>query len=300
MKKRYDNEYVSIIEPKNDNRVYIDGKSKSLKKYFTKLKSDVYFGKIVSFKETSDGYFYEKLCDDTLYADYEVFTDKSVDSKFNREINRLYKIANSPRNLQKSYQREDELYSERKGIFKRNLVKYSGYGENLVLQFGALVSLLFLGLVGKLFLNIPMVIVSSIVLGRILYVLYKTIDTTNKELSEVESKTVYGSLQDKKDKEQKKEIKVKTKVETKKEVKEIKKEVLPKKKLSDRELTLSYLKDEYRRLYLEREKMISNKCSKDEIKSISDKMDEVGKRAFRIEIGECTTYDKGFSRKLTR
>ncbi len=46
--------------------------------------------------------------------------------------------------------------------------------------------------------------------------------------------------------------------------------------------------------------MISNKCSKDEIKSISDKMDEVGKRAFRIEIGECTTYDKGFSRKLTR
>lgn len=300
MKKRYDNEYVSIIEPKNDNRVYIDGKSKSLKKYFTKLKSDVYFGKIVSFKETSDGYFYEKLCDDTLYADYEVFTDKSVDSKFNREINRLYKIANSPRNLQKSYQREDELYSERKGIFKRNLVKYSGYGENLVLQFGALVSLLFLGLVGKLFLNIPMVIVSSIVLGRILYVLYKTIDTTNKELSEVESKTVYGSLQDKKDKEQKKEIKVKTKVETKKEVKKIKKEVLPKKKLSDRELTLSYLKDEYRRLYLEREKMISNKCSKDEIKSISDKMDEVGKRAFRIEIGECTTYDKGFSRKLTR
>lgn len=300
MKKRYDNEYVSIIEPKNDNRVYIDGKSKSLKKYFTKLKSDVYFGKIVSFKETSDGYFYEKLCDDTLYADYEVFTDKSVDSKFNREINRLYKIANSPRNLQKSYQREDELYSERKGIFKRNLVKYSGYGENLVLQFGALISLLFLGLVGKLFLNIPMVLVSSIVLGRILYVLYKTIDTTNKELSEVESKTVYGSLQDKKDKEQKKEIKVKTKVETKKEVKEIKKEVLPKKKLSDRELTLSYLKDEYRRLYLEREKMISNKCSKDEIKSISDKMDEVGKRAFRIEIGECTTYDKGFSRKLTR
>lgn len=300
MKKRYDNEYVSIIEPKNDNRVYIDGKSKSLKKYFTKLKSDVYFGKIVSFKETSDGYFYEKLCDDTLYADYEVFTDKSVDSKFNREINRLYRIANSPRNLQKSYQREDELYSERKGIFKRNLVKYSGYGENLVLQFGALVSLLFLGLVGKLFLNIPMVLASSIVLGRILYVLYKTIDTTNKELSEVESKTVYGSLQDKKDKEQKKEIKVKTKVETKKEVKEIKKEVLPKKKLSDRELTLSYLKDEYRRLYLEREKMISNKCSKDEIKSISDKMDEVGKRAFRIEIGECTTYDKGFSRKLTR
>lgn len=296
MKKRYDNEYVSIIEPKNDNRVYIDGKSKSLKKYFTKLKSDVYFGKIVSFKETSDGYFYEKLCDDTLYADYEVFTDKSVDSKFNREINRLYKIANSPRNLQKSYQREDELYSERKGIFKRNLVKYSGYGENLVLQFGALVSLLFLGLVGKLFLNIPMVLVSSIVLGRILYVLYKTIDTTNKELSKVESKTVYGSLQDKKDKEQKKEIKVKTK----KEVKEIKKEVLPKKKLSDRELTLSYLKDEYRRLYLEREKMISNKCSKNEIKSISDKMDEVGKRAFRIEIGECTTYDKGFSRKLTR
>lgn len=296
MKKKYDNEYVSIIEPKNDNRVYIDGKSKSLKKYFTKLKSDVYFGKIVSFKETSDGYFYEKLCDDTLYADYEVFTDKSVDSKFNREINRLYKIANSPRNLQKSYQREDELYSERKGIFKRNLVKYSGYGENLVLQFGALVSLLFLGLVGKLFLNIPMVLVSSIVLGRILYVLYKTIDTTNKELSKVESKTVYGSLQDKKDKEQKKEIKVKTK----KEVKEIKKEVLPKKKLSDRELTLSYLKDEYRRLYLEREKMISNKCSKNEIKSISDKMDEVGKRAFRIEIGECTTYDKGFSRKLTR
>ncbi len=212
MKKRYDNEYVSIIEPKNDNRVYIDGKSKSLKKYFTKLKSDVYFGKIVSFKETSDGYFYEKLCDDTLYADYEVFTDKSVDSKFNREINRLYRIANSPRNLQKSYQREDELYSERKGIFKRNLVKYSGYGENLVLQFGALISLLFLGLVGKLFLNIPMVLVSSIVLGRILYVLYKTIDTTNKELSKVESKTVYGSLQDKKDKEQKKEIKVKTKV----------------------------------------------------------------------------------------
>lgn len=304
MKKRYDNEYVSIIEPKNDNRVYIDGKSKSLKKYFTKLKSDVYFGKIVSFKETSDGYFYEKLCDDTLYADYEVFTDKSVDSKFNREINRLYKIANSPRNLQKSYQREDELYSERKGIFKRNLIKYSGYGENLVLQFGTLVSLLFLGLVGKLFLNIPMVLASSIVLGRILYVLYKTIDTTNKELSEVESKTVYGSLQDKKDKEQKKEIKVKTKVETKKEVKEIKKEVkktvTPRKNISNKELTLSYLKSEYRKLYLEREKMIKNNYSKEQIKLITDKMNEVGKRAFRIEMGEDKSFDKDMFMKLRK
>ena len=46
--------------------------------------------------------------------------------------------------------------------------------------------------------------------------------------------------------------------------------------------------------------MIKNNCSKEQIKLITDKMNEVGKRAFKIEIGEEVCYDKGVSRKLKK
>lgn len=283
-------EYLTIVESKNDSRVYINGKNKSMKKYFSKLKSDIYFGKIVNFKKIKDGYFYEKLCDDTLYDDYRVYTD-NFDSKFNREIERLYKVANMPKNLKKSYDRENELYTSKKGIFKRNLVKYSGYGETLALQVMGAIALLLVGAVGNLLINsVPMIICDTIILGRIAYILYKTIDSTNKELKNVKSNTKYSTVKEKKEpKEVKQEIK-----------KNVKKTVTPKKNISNKELTLSYLKSEYRKLYLDREKMIKNNCSKEQIKLITDKMNEVGKRAFKIEIGEEACYDKGVSRKLKK
>lgn len=276
----YEDDYITIIEPKNDSRVYIDGKSKSFKKFFTRLKSDVYFGKVVSFKEIKDGYTYEILCDDTYYVDYRVYKDKNIDSKFNKEFERLYKIANSPKNIKKSKEREDALYTERKGIFKRNLVNYSGYGENLSLQVGAGVMLLLFGLLGNLLLtNIPFIIASTIILGRIGYVLYKTIDSTNKELKSVSSKTIYS-------KTKKEEIK-------KEEVKTSKKDNIKVKSVSskmniNKNVTLTYLKNEYKRLYLEREKLIKNNASKDEINAISMKMFEVGRRAYRMENEEVT------------
>ena len=289
-----DDEYLTIVESKNDSRVYINGKNKSMKKYFSKLKSDVYFGKIVNFKKTKDGYFYEKLCDDTLYDDYRVYTD-NFDSKFNREIERLYKVANMPKNLKKSYDRENELYTSKKGIFKRNLVKYSGYGETLALQVMGAIALLLVGAVGNLLINsVPMIICDTIILGRIAYILYKTIDSTNKELKNVKSNTKYSTVKEKKET---KEVKQEVKKEIKKDVK---KTVTPKKNISNKELTLSYLKSEYRKLYLEREKMIKNNCSKEQIKLITDKMNEVGKRAFKIEIGEEVCYDKGVSRKFKK
>lgn len=276
----YEDDYITIIEPKNDSRVYIDGKSKSFKKFFTRLKSDVYFGKVVSFKEIKDGYTYEILCDDTYYVDYRVYKDKNIDSKFNKEFERLYKIANSPKNIKKSKEREDALYTERKGIFKRNLVNYSGYGENLSLQVGAGVMLLLFGLLGNLLLtNIPFIIASTIILGRIGYVLYKTIDSTNKELKSVSSKTIYSKTK---------------KEETKKEeVKTSKKDNIKVKSVSskmniNKNVTLTYLKNEYKRLYLEREKLIKNNASKDEINAISMKMFEVGRRAYRMENEEVT------------
>lgn len=276
----YEDDYITIIEPKNDSRVYIDGKSKSFKKFFTRLKSDVYFGKVVSFKEIKDGYTYEILCDDTYYVDYRVYKDKNIDSKFNKEFERLYKIANSPKNIKKSKEREDALYTERKGIFKRNLVNYSGYGENLSLQVGTGVMLLLFGLLGNLLLtNVPFIIASTIILGRIGYVLYKTIDSTNKELKSVSSKTIYSKTK---------------KEETKKEeVKTSKKDNIKVKSVSskmnvNKNVTLTYLKNEYKRLYLEREKLIKNNASKDEINAISMKMFEVGRRAYRMENEEVT------------
>ena len=78
------------------------------------------------------------------------------------------------------------------------------------------------------------------------------------------------------------------------------KKVTPKKNMSDRELTLKYLKNEYRRLYFIREEMIKNNNSKEEIKKISDKMEEVCGHAYRIEIGEDTSYDIGMSMRLRK
>ena len=112
--------------------------------------------------------------------------------------------------------------------------------------------------------------------------------------SNVKSNTKYSTVKEKKET---KEVKQEVKKEIKKDVK---KTVTPKKNISNKELTLSYLKSEYRKLYLEREKMIKNNCSKEQIKLITDKMNEVGKRAFKIEIGEEVCYDKGVSRKLKK
>lgn len=276
----YEDDYITIVEPKNDSRIYIDGKSKSFKKFFTRLKSDVYFGKVVSFKETKDGYTYEILCDDTYYADYRVYKDKNVDSKFNKEFERLYKIANSPKNIKKSKEREDSLYTEKNGIFKRNLVNYSGYGENLSLQVGAGVMLLLFGLLGNLLLtNIPFIIASTIILGRIGYVLYKTIDSTNKEIKKVSSKTIYSKT--KKEENKKEEVKTSKKDN-------IKVKSVSSKMNVNKNVTITYLKNEYKRLYLEREKLIKNNASKNEINAISMKMFEVGRRAYRMENEEVT------------
>ena len=159
-----------------------------------------------------------------------------------------------------------------------------------------------------------MLIALGVISARVGYVLYKTIKSTKKDLNidrnktkkiKKEAKELVSEIKEKKEKKKEvtreiKQEKIKEKTVTKKPTTPIKKTNVPKKNVTNRELTLSYLKNEYRRLYSERERMIKNNCSKEEIKVISDKMDEVGKRAFRIEIGEDKSFDKSMTKELKK
>lgn len=300
MKKKYDDEYLNVIEEKDDTRVYFDGKSKSLDKYISSLKKDVVLGRVTKFIKTRDGYYYEILNNDSMYSDYKVILN-GKNTRLSSEVSKLCDLSNSPRVKSRSVNYESGFYTDPKKVFKRNLVNYSGYADNLILlQLGIGAVLLLGGLLGKLFLtNIPMVIALGIIGTRIGYILYKTINSTKEDLN------IKGNKPKRLEKEKKevtreiKQDKVKEKTVSKKTTTEVKK-VTPVRNVSDRELTLSYLKNEYRRLYSEREKMIKNNCSKDEIKAISERMEEVGRRAFRIEMGEDLSYNKGMSMKLRK
>ena len=313
MNNKYDDEYLNVIEEKDDTRVYFDGKSKSLDKYISRLKKDVVLGRVTKFIKTRDGYYYEILNSDSMYSDYKVILN-GKNTRLSSEVSKLCELSNSPRVKSRSVNYESSFYTDPKKAFKRNLVNYSGYADNLImLQFGMATVLLLGGLVGKLFLtNITMVIALGIIGTRVGYVLYKTINSTKEELNingnkskrlEKEKKEIVPRKKEEKSKKKEvtREIKQdKTKEKTvSKKTTEVKK-VTPVRNVSDKELTLSYLKNEYRRLYLEREKMIKNNCSKDEIKAISERMEEVGGRAFRIEMGEDLSYNKGMSMKIRK
>lgn len=315
MNKEYDDEYLNIVEEKNNSKVYFAGESKSLDKYISRLKKDVVLGKVTKFIRIKDGYYYEILNSDSLYSDYKVILN-GKNTRLSSELSKLCEIANSSRVKSRSVSYEDSFYTEPKKVFKRNLVNYSGYANNsLFIQFGIGAVLLLGGLFGKLlFTNIPMLIALGVISARVGYVLYKTIKSTKKDLNidgnkpkrlEKEKKEIVP--QKKEEKSRKKEVtreikqdKIKEKTVTKKPIITNKKTTIPKNSVTNRELTLLYLKSEYRRLYLEREKMIKNNSSKDEIKVISDKMDEVGKRAFRIEIGEDKSFDKSMTKELKK
>ncbi len=315
MNKEYDDEYLNIVEEKNNSKVYFAGESKSLDKYISKLKKDVVLGKVTKFIITKDGYYYEILNSDSLYSDYKVILN-GKNTRLSSELSKLCEIANSSRIKSRSVSYEDSFYTEPEKIFKRNLVCYSGYADNsLLIQFGIGAVLLLGGLFGKLlFTNIPMLIALGVISARVGYVLYKTIKSTKKDLNidrnkpkkiKKEAKELVSEIKEKKEKKKEvtkeiKQDKIKEKTDTKKPIATIKKTTIPKKSVNNRELTLLYLKSEYRRLYSEREMMIKNNSSKEEIKVISDKMDEVGKRAFRIEMGEDKSYDKGMSMKLRK
>lgn len=306
MNNKYDDEYLNVIEEKDDTRVYFDGKSKSLDKYISRLKKDVVLGRVTKFIKTCDGYYYEILNSDSMYSDYKVILN-GKNTRLSSEVSKLCELSNSSRVKSRSVNYESSFYTDPKKAFKRNLVNYSGYADNLImLQFGMAIVLLLGGLVGKLFLtNIPMVIALGIIGTRVGYVLYKTINSTKEELNINGNKPKRLEKEKKEEKSKKKEVtreikqdKIKEKTVSKKTT-EVKK-VTPVRNVSDKELTLSYLKNEYRRLYLEREKMIKNNCSKDEIKVISERMEEVGGRAFRIEMGEDLSYNKGMSMKIRK
>lgn len=315
MNKEYDDEYLSVIEEKDDTRIYFDGKSKSLDKYISRLKKDVVLGRVTKFIKTRDGYYYEILNSDSMYSDYKVILN-GKNTRLSSEISKLCELSNSPRVKSRSVNYESSFYTESKQVFKRNLVCYSGYADNsLLIQFGVGAVLLLGGQVGKLLLtNIPMLVALGVIGARVGYVLYKTIKSTKKDLNidgnkpkkiKKENKELVSEIKEKKEKKKEvtkeiKQDKIKEKTDTKKPIATIKKTTIPKKSVNNRELTLSYLKSEYRRLYSEREMMIKNNSSKEEIKVISDKMDEVGKRAFRIEMGEDKSYDKGMSMKLRK
>lgn len=302
MNNKYDDEYLNVIEEKDDTRVYFDGKSKSLDKYISRLKKDVVLGRVTKFIKTRDGYYYEILNSDSMYSDYKVILN-GKNTRLSSEVSKLCELSNSPRVKSRSVNYESSFYTDPKKAFKRNLVNYSGYADNLImLQFGMATVLLLGGLVGKLFLtNIPMIIGLGAIAARIGYVIYKTVKSTKEDLNINESKP---KRLEKEEVTQKKEEKSKKK-EVLKEIKQEKittetKKVTPKKNMSDRELTLKYLKNEYRRLYFIREEMIKNNNSKEEIKKISDKMEEVCGHAYRIEIGEDTSYDIGMSMRLRK
>lgn len=306
MNNKYDDEYLNVIEEKDDTRVYFDGKSKSLDKYISRLKKDVVLGRVTKFIKTCDGYYYEILNSDSMYSDYKVILN-GKNTRLSSEVSKLCELSNSSRVKSRSVNYESSFYTDPKKAFKRNLVNYSGYADNLImLQFGMAIVLLLGGLVGKLFLtNIPMVIALGIIGTRVGYVLYKTINSTKEELNINGNKPKRLEKEKKEEKSKKKEVtreikqdKIKEKTVSKKTT-EVKK-VTPVRNVSDKELTLSYLKNEYRRLYLEREKMIKNNCSKDEIKAISERMEEVGGRAFRIEMEEDLSYNKGMSMQLKK
>lgn len=315
MNKEYDDEYLNIVEEKNNSKVYFAGESKSLDKYISKLKKDVVLGKVTKFIITKDGYYYEILNSDILYSDYKVILN-GKNTRLSSELSKLCEIANSSRVKSRSSSYEDSFYTEPRKVFKRNLVNYSGYANNsLFIQFGIAAVLLLGGLFGKLlFTNIPMLIALGVISARVGYVLYKTIKSTRKDLNidrnkpkkiKKEAKELISEIKEKKEKKKEvtrkiKQEKIKEKTVTKKPTTPIKKTNVPKKNVTNRELTLSYLKNEYRRLYSERERMIKNNCSKEEIKVISDKMDEVGKRAFRIEIGEDKSFDKSMTKELKK
>lgn len=304
MNNKYDDEYLNVIEEKDDTRVYFDGRSKSLDKYISRLKKDVVLGRVTKFIKTRDGYYYEILNSDSMYSDYKVILN-GKNTRLSSEVSKLCELSNSPRVKSRSVNYESSFYTDPKKAFKRNLVNYSGYADNLImLQFGMATVLLLGGLVGKLFLtNIPMIIGLGAIAARMGYVIYKTVKSTKEDLN------INGSKPKRLEKEkeevtQKKEEKIKKK-EVVKEIKQEKtttetKKVTPKKNMSDRELTLKYLKSEYRRLYFVREEMIKNDNSKEEIEIISKRMEEVGSRAYRIEIGEDTSYDIGMSMRLRK
>lgn len=304
MNNKYDDEYLNVIEEKDDTRVYFDGRSKSLDKYISRLKKDVVLGRVTKFIKTRDGYYYEILNSDSMYSDYRVILN-GKNTRLSSEVSKLCELSNSPRVKSRSVNYESSFYTDPKKAFKRNLVNYSGYADNLImLQFGMATVLLLGGLVGKLFLtNIPMIIGLGAIAVRMGYVIYKTVKSTQRDLN------INGSKPKRLEKEQeevtqKKEEKIKKK-EVVKEIKQEKtttetKKVTPKKNMSDRELTLKYLKSEYRRLYFVREEMIKNDNSKEEIEIISKRMEEVGSRAYRIEIGEDTSYDIGMSMRLRK
>lgn len=119
MNKKIEKNYVQY---RDENTVYVNGKSVSLEKFTSNLEKEIRKGRCSSFNASRNGYSYQLLDTIYTYSNYEVEIGANADSDLNIEMNRLYTLANSKPMKKRYAKRKKDMYTKPKHIILRNLV----------------------------------------------------------------------------------------------------------------------------------------------------------------------------------
>lgn len=130
------------IKFKNEKSLFVGDNIIKVDRYVKKLERNINKGRCAKFDKTDDGYTYRLLESDYSYRDYNVEVGEHTNSKYAREVERLYKLANTKAMKNKYIKVEKDMYTKPAKIFKRNLSESFGDGTgNFLFSFGIAIAL---------------------------------------------------------------------------------------------------------------------------------------------------------------
>lgn len=287
------NKYVQCTA---DGDVYVGGKRTKLEKFVSKLEKAIRKGECHYFAKDDIGYRYCLLKDSYRYCDYKVDLNGDNSSNFRIEMDRLYKLANSEVMVKRNKKKWKDINTKPKYIFLRNLDESQnttigmfrfacpiGFGISMLVALIVAVTLgtiagnpfmrmYDLAVIGKLYALTTL----AVFLASDLYVLCRTAIKSIKEIKNVKKE------QEKSKREEKRVAVKKQTVEkelaTSKAKKVTKDESIVKKHglvPNQEEKVILYLREQYKKLEIERNQLIACGGSKDKIIELANEMNAI-------------------------
>lgn len=287
------NKYVQCTA---DGDVYVGGKRTKLEKFVSKLEKAIRKGECHYFAKDDIGYRYCLLKDSYRYCDYKVDLNGDNSSNFRIEMDRLYKLANSEVMVKRNKKKWKDINTKPKYIFLRNLHESQnttigmfrfacpiGFGISMLVALIVAVTLgtiagnpfmrmYDLAVIGKLYALTTL----AVFLASDLYVLCRTAIKSIKEIKNVK-KEQEKSKREEKRVEAKKQT-VEKELATSKTKKVTKDESIVKKHglvPNQEEKVILYLREQYKKLEIERNQLIACGGSKDKIIELANEMNAI-------------------------
>lgn len=301
------NKYVQCTA---DGDVYVGGKRTKLEKFVSKLEKAIRKGECDYFAKDDIGYRYCLLKHIYRYCDYKVDLNGDNSSDFRIEMDRLYKLANSEVMVKRNKKKWKDINTKPKYIFLRNLHESQdttigmfrfacpiGFGISILVALIVAVTLgtiagnpfmhmYDLAVIGKLYALTTL----AVFLASDLYVLCRTAIKSIKEIKNVKKEQEKLKREEKRVEAKKQTVEKelatsKTKKVTKDESIVKKHGLVP----NQEEKIILYLREQYKKLEIERNQLIACGGSKDKIIELANEMNAIVYKYNSI-VG-CTKYE---------